>query len=86
MAEQNTQIEMIENDDEVEVVDERQDLLSRGKKVVKRKSAKVSCCKALLITIAVVIFIAILIQIWSCLLYTSPSPRDVEESRMPSSA
>ena len=24
--------------------------------------------------------------IWICLLYTSPSPRDVEESRMPSSA
>ena len=25
-------------------------------------------------------------NLWSCLLYTSPSPRDVEESRMPSSA
>ena len=25
-------------------------------------------------------------QLGSCLLYTSPSPRDVEESRMPSSA
>ena len=25
-------------------------------------------------------------QAWICLLYTSPSPRDVEESRMPSSA
>ena len=25
-------------------------------------------------------------QNWICLLYTSPSPRDVEESRMPSSA
>ena len=25
-------------------------------------------------------------QSWHCLLYTSPSPRDVEESRMPSSA
>ena len=25
-------------------------------------------------------------RIYSCLLYTSPSPRDVEESRMPSSA
>ena len=25
-------------------------------------------------------------RIESCLLYTSPSPRDVEESRMPSSA
>ena len=25
-------------------------------------------------------------QAYACLLYTSPSPRDVEESRMPSSA
>ena len=25
-------------------------------------------------------------RFWGCLLYTSPSPRDVEESRMPSSA
>ena len=25
-------------------------------------------------------------EVFSCLLYTSPSPRDVEESRMPSSA
>ena len=30
--------------------------------------------------------IAIGVDIRSCLLYTSPSPRDVEESRMPSSA
>ena len=27
-----------------------------------------------------------IINIYTCLLYTSPSPRDVEESRMPSSA
>ena len=27
-----------------------------------------------------------ILQLVSCLLYTSPSPRDVEESRMPSSA
>ena len=26
------------------------------------------------------------VRVTSCLLYTSPSPRDVEESRMPSSA
>ena len=26
------------------------------------------------------------VKVESCLLYTSPSPRDVEESRMPSSA
>ena len=29
---------------------------------------------------------AALVLLLSCLLYTSPSPRDVEESRMPSSA
>ena len=27
-----------------------------------------------------------LVDYYTCLLYTSPSPRDVEESRMPSSA
>jgi len=27
-----------------------------------------------------------LIQYWGCLLYTSPSPRDISTSRMPSSA
>ena len=29
---------------------------------------------------------SILLAVMTCLLYTSPSPRDVEESRMPSSA
>ena len=65
MNNDDTQIEMIENEDEVEVIDERRDLLSKGKKVVKSKSAKVSCCKALLILVAIIIFIAILIQIWA---------------------
>ena len=32
------------------------------------------------------IYQSVLIIFVSCLLYTSPSPRDVEESRMPSSA
>lgn len=62
---EDTQIEMVENDDDVEVIDERQDLLSKGKKVVKTKSARITLCKALLITFAIVIFLAILIQIWS---------------------
>ena len=31
-------------------------------------------------------FLVLTIISMSCLLYTSPSPRDVEESRMPSSA
>ena len=31
-------------------------------------------------------FLSFVKHMWPCLLYTSPSPRDVEESRMPSSA
>ena len=36
--------------------------------------------------IAILIFGAILILVRNCLLYTSPSPRDLSTSRMPSSA
>ena len=32
------------------------------------------------------LFLFVIMMIGVCLLYTSPSPRDVEESRMPSSA
>ena len=35
---------------------------------------------------AMIGFVALLGAYITCLLYTSPSPRDVEESRMPSSA
>lgn len=63
--EEGTKIEMVETDDEIDQIDERQDLLSKGRKVVKSKSAKVSCCKAIVITVAIIIFIAILIQIWA---------------------
>ena len=35
---------------------------------------------------AIIVAITGMLNIKGCLLYTSPSPRDVEESRMPSSA
>ena len=38
------------------------------------------------IVLLAVLFIFIFIEIKSCLLYTSPSPRDMRRSRMPSSA
>ena len=35
---------------------------------------------------SIILFLQDLLQMLSCLLYTSPSPRDFEASRMPSSA
>ena len=37
------------------------------------------------VDVVVVVFLVVVVVV-VCLLYTSPSPRDVEESRMPSSA
>ena len=44
------------------------------------------CAFYLLTFVADKIPIAIMYATWSCLLYTSPSPRDLSTSRMPSSA
>lgn len=60
----STQIEMADDND-IETVEERQDLLSKSKKMVKSKNMRTTCCKAFLITIAIIIFVAMLIQIWS---------------------
>ena len=62
---ESTKIEMVNNEDEIELIDERQDLLSKSKKVVKSKSAKYTFCKGLLIALAVSIFIAMIVQVYS---------------------
>jgi len=36
--------------------------------------------------IGLLVFLTAVAQLWICLLYTSPSPRDLSTSRMPSSA
>lgn len=56
---------MINNEDEIETINERQDLLSKSKKVVKSRSLKYTCCKGLLIATAVSIFIAMIVQVYS---------------------
>ena len=50
----STQIEMADDND-IETVEERQDLLSKSKKIVKSKNMRTTCCKAFLITIAIII-------------------------------
>ena len=47
-----------------------------GEKAAAKMAAKIGVAESILVSPA----------FSSCLLYTSPSPRDVEESRMPSSA
>ena len=42
--------------------------------------------KKIKIALSATIIASIILLFFACLLYTSPSPRDVEESRMPSSA
>ena len=39
-----------------------------------------------LLLVGAAIHLAGVISLWTCLLYTSPSPRDLSTSRMPSSA
>lgn len=64
MSDNSTQIEMVADED-IETIDERQDLLSKGKKMAKSKNMRTHCCKIILITVAIIIFVAMLIQIWS---------------------
>ena len=46
----------------------------------------IAACIALLTSNGLMSPQLVMQRVYACLLYTSPSPRDVEESRMPSSA
>ena len=72
----------------VTILDETADLNDAAKKIVKSKTFdNATSCSSENSVIAVrSIYKEALVALKSCLLYTSPSPRDVEESRMPSSA
>ena len=52
----------------------------------QRRIARQACFYALLLCFFFLIFGTLLLRVFDCLLYTSPSPRDRTRSRMPSSA
>lgn len=53
-----------EDEEEIEIIHERQDLLSKAKKASKKPSCQRSFCKACVIGVAIVVFIAMMVQIW----------------------
>ena len=64
---------------------ERQDILNQL--VIDASSVYVKLCFAGMFLVVVIILLIITQKaLYSCLLYTSPSPRDTRSSRMPSSA
>lgn len=63
--EDSTKIEMVSNDEEIRTIEEREGLLAESKKVVKSRSARFTCCKGVLIAIAISIFIAMIVQVYS---------------------
>ena len=54
--------------------------------IKKIKNIASSICQSKEAGNEIVVVVSAMGQTTDCLLYTSPSPRDVEESRMPSSA
>lgn len=55
----------VDNTEEEDEVDERQEFLSNTKKAAKKPSCQRSMCKAFFIGVAIVVFIAMMVQIWS---------------------
>ena len=56
--------------------------------IVGERVEKVRPSRVIFASVAVLLILSgiMIIGTWICLLYTSPSPRDTERSRMPSSA
>ncbi len=61
----SARISITDDEEEVEIIHDRQDLLNKAKRASKKPSYHRSCCKAFVIAIAIVVFIAMMVQIWS---------------------
>ena len=70
----------------VDVVDRPEDIFKNSDMIVKVKEPQESEWKMLGEDQIIFTYLHLAADPKHCLLYTSPSPRDVEESRMPSSA
>ena len=61
---EETGIEMAE-ENEIKTISEREDLLNKGKRAAKTPKCRQQFCKGVVISVAVVVFVAMMVQIWS---------------------
>ena len=62
---ESTALEIEQDEDNIEKIHERRTLLSEGRKKVKSPSCKMMLGKALVISIAGVLFILMMIELWA---------------------
>lgn len=61
----SSQIEMVEHDDEIEEHHERDNLMDNVKVVAKKPSCRRMLCKAIVLSVACVLFILMMVQLWT---------------------
>jgi hypothetical protein len=62
---ETTALEIEEDDKNIQKIHERKSLLSEGKRKVKSPGCKTLLCKGLVISVAGILFILMLVQVWS---------------------
>lgn len=60
----STALEIEQDDDNIERIHERKSLLSEGKRKAKSPTCKVMLCKALVLTVAGILFILMMVELW----------------------
>lgn len=65
IEEENTALEIEQDDDKIEKIHERRSLLSEGRKKVKSPSCRTMFGKVICICIAGILFILMMVEIWS---------------------
>lgn len=62
--EETTALQIEQNDENIEKIHERRSLLTEGRKKVKSPSCRVMCGKVLCISIAGILFILMMVELW----------------------
>jgi hypothetical protein len=62
--EESTALEIEQDDDNIEKIHERKTLLGEGRKRVKSPSCKTMLCKAVVVSIAGILFILMMVELW----------------------
>lgn len=64
MSDETTALEIEHDEGNIRQIHERKSLLSDGKKKIKQPGCKTACWKAVVIVIAIVVFVLMLVEVW----------------------